>query len=257
MNDLVRIHADIVRCYGSDSGEWDSDFTLGCTGDEIVAYALEFHGLAPDFRTALDWVHRFGGWSVDDSFGDEYWEEMGKLSYDVQCHVFASSVIAIYSMAWSEADGDPVHWSYGLVGDWQTEGAGTSAHNEENQLCEIGSLPHALAGVAFDADWETNDVSIERDAWVSICSHTEDDSRKWVILYNSLGYGLHEVEGMIPTERVGEVSEVLWGLVQMARPWFESRRGFVDRGMSVPDSVMGGLSKSYDDLREYVREVTS
>lgn len=93
--DLERIHADIVSEYGNDQGGWDSDFLLKATPDEMVAYVLHFHGLAPDFNTGHDWVYRFGGWSDDFSYGDEFFDALWNLPSDVQANVFAHLCISI------------------------------------------------------------------------------------------------------------------------------------------------------------------
>lgn len=96
--DFVSIHADIVREFSADDGGWDSDFLLKATPDELVAYAIHFHGLAPDFNTAHDWVYLFSGWVDGFSYGDEFFDEFWNLSRDMQATVFAHLCISIAVM---------------------------------------------------------------------------------------------------------------------------------------------------------------
>lgn len=93
--DFAKVHADIVREFSAEPSAWDSDFLLKATPDEMVAYVLHFHGLAPDFRTAHDWVYRFAGWVDGFSYGDEFFDEFWNLPIDMQANLFAHLCISI------------------------------------------------------------------------------------------------------------------------------------------------------------------
>lgn len=101
--DLAKIREDICREYGNDQGAWDSDFLLKCTHDEIIAYAIWFHGLADSFSTAHDWVAEFCGWGVESGdweFGDRICEQVfAHTDADVQTNMFAHLCVSIYAQA--------------------------------------------------------------------------------------------------------------------------------------------------------------
>lgn len=99
MRNMAEVHADIAREYGNEDGAWDSDFLLKCIPDEIVAYALHFHGLAPTFAVACDWVNRFDGCS-DDLTADAFYEHtLSHAPNDVDSALFAHLCVSIYAQA--------------------------------------------------------------------------------------------------------------------------------------------------------------
>lgn len=99
MMNMAEVYADIIREYGNEDGAWDSDFLLGCIPDEIVAYALHFHGLAPTFAVARDWVDRFVGCSDDSAADALYKHAMCDAPIDVQSALFAHLCVSIYAQA--------------------------------------------------------------------------------------------------------------------------------------------------------------
>lgn len=97
---LAKVFDDIVREYGSETGAWDSDFTLGCTPDEMLAYALHFHKLAPTFNVGLDWVFQYSPFSLGDETGDRFYNQvLCDTSGDVQAYTFAHLCVSIYAQA--------------------------------------------------------------------------------------------------------------------------------------------------------------
>jgi len=93
---MAEVYADIIREYGNENGAWDSDFLLKCTLDEIVAYALHFHGLAPTFAVACDWVNTYDG-CPDHATADAFYEQA--LCGEMQSIIFAHLCVSIYAQA--------------------------------------------------------------------------------------------------------------------------------------------------------------
>lgn len=101
--DLVQVKNDIVREYCADidsESAWDSDFALRALPQEMVAYAMSFHGLAPDYRRATLMVAEFSS-LFDEDFSEWFWEKLvdngEPLRYEAE--VFALLCVAIYAQS--------------------------------------------------------------------------------------------------------------------------------------------------------------
>lgn len=102
--DLVQVRQDIVRQYslGEDRCDWDSDFVLHATTEEILAYAMSFHGLAPDYRRATLMVAEFSSlFDMDGGFADWFGHEVmaGNNPPEYDAEVFAHVCISIYAQS--------------------------------------------------------------------------------------------------------------------------------------------------------------